>query len=80
MSSVDVRELALKHALINAVRFNGKADVKAVVSKIFADRPELRASARQVVEVVREVVDYVNSLTLEEQRRILEERWPEALE
>ncbi|MFP3258578.1 MAG: glutamate--tRNA ligase, partial [Caldivirga sp.] len=40
----------------------------------------LRASARQVVEVVREVVDYVNSLTLEEQRRILEERWPEALE
>jgi len=80
MGSVDVRELALKHALINAVKFNGKADVKAVVSKVFADRPELRASARQVVEVVREVVDYVNSLTLEEQRRILEERWPEALE
>ncbi|WP_291767176.1 glutamate--tRNA ligase [Caldivirga sp. UBA161] len=75
----DVRDLALKHALINAVRFNGKADVKAVVSKIFADNPELRSKARQVVEVVSEVVNYVNSLTLDEQRRILKERWPEAL-
>ncbi|MGC9225865.1 glutamate--tRNA ligase [Caldivirga sp.] len=74
-----IRDLALKHALINAVRFNGKADVKAVVSKVFADNPELRSNAKQVVEIVKEVVNYVNSLTLNEQRRILEERWPEAL-
>ena len=75
----EVRSLALKYALANAVRYGGKADVKAVVSKVFADKPQLRPFARQVVEVVKEVVDYVNSLSQDEQRRILEERWPEAL-
>ena len=74
-----IRELALKHALINAVKFNGKANVNAVVSKVFAEDPSLRSVARDVVQVVREVVDYVNSLSIEEQRNLLLSKWPEAL-
>jgi glutamyl-tRNA synthetase len=74
-----IRELALKHALINAVKFNGKANVNAVVSKVFAEDPSLRSAARDVVQVVREVVDYVNSLSIEEQRNLLLSKWPEAL-
>ena len=75
-----IRDIALKHALVNAVKFNGRADVKAVVSKVFAEDPSLKSMARDVVQIVREVVDYVNSLSIDEQRNLLMSRWPEALE
>ena len=74
------RELAFKYALANAVKFGGKAKVEAVLSKVFAEKPELRALARSVVSVVREVVNEVNAMGLEKQKRILEERWPSLLE
>ncbi len=73
-------ELALKYALQNAVRHGGKADVKAVMGKVLAEDPSLRAVAREVASKVREVVDMVNSMSPEEQRRALLERWPELLE
>lgn len=75
---VDVEKVALKYALANAVKFGGKAEVKAVVSKVFAEVPELRSHARDVVEIVNSVVARVNSMPLEEQERLLQELWPEA--
>lgn len=75
----EIKELIFKHALANAVKYGGKANSKAVLSKIFAEKPELRSSARQIIPIVEEIVNYVNSLSPEEQRRILEERWPDAL-
>ncbi|MFB6470082.1 MAG: glutamate--tRNA ligase [Vulcanisaeta sp. AZ3] len=74
-----VREIALRHALINAVKFNGKANINAVVSKVFAEDPSLKSIAKDVIQVVREVIDYVNSLSIEEQRSVLMSKWPEAL-
>ncbi|AKG39390.1 MAG: glutamate--tRNA ligase [Infirmifilum sp.] len=76
---VDVEKVALKYALANAVRFGGKAEVKAVVSKVFAELPELRTRAREIVAVVTDVVSRVNNMTLEEQEKLLRETWPEAL-
>ncbi|MEZ0345982.1 MAG: glutamate--tRNA ligase [Infirmifilum sp.] len=76
---MDVEKVALKYALANAVKFNGKADVKAVLSKVFAELPELKGRARDIVAIVNEVVARVNSLSLEEQERMLHEIWPEAL-
>ncbi len=78
-SSAEVEELAWKHALINAVTHGGRASVGAVVGKIMAERPELRPQARMVAGIVARIVREVNSLSLEDQRRMLEERWPEAL-
>ena len=74
-----IRDIALKHALINAVKFNGKASMNAVISKVFAEDPSLRSMAKEVAQIVKEVVDYVNSLSLDEQRNLLMSRWPEAL-
>ena len=76
----EVNEIALKYALLNAVKHDGKADVKAVMSKIMGERKDLRQYAREIVKIVQEVVEYVNSLGLEKQRRILQERWPELLQ
>jgi len=38
-------ELILKHALANALKY-GKADLKAVVAKVFAEVPELKKKAK----------------------------------
>ncbi len=74
-----IRDIALKHALVNAVKFNGKASMNAVISKVFAEDPSLRSMAREVAQVVKEVIDYVNSLSIDEQRNLLMSKWPEAL-
>jgi len=77
--SEKVKEIILKHALLNAIKHEGKASVKAVISKVIGEDPSLKSRIRQVLVQVKETVNYVNSLTLEEQKRIIEERWPELL-
>ncbi len=75
----EIREIALKHALKNAYMHDGKAQLKAVVTAILAERPELRRKVKEIIPIVKQVIDEVNSMTLEEQERILKERYPEAL-
>jgi glutamyl-tRNA synthetase len=77
---MDVEEIAFKYALANAVKYGGRADVKAVMAKLMAEVPELRQRAREVKQVVERVVERVNAMSLEEQTRLLRERWPEMLE
>ena len=78
--SEDLETLIYKYALQNAVRYNGKASEGAVTSKVFAERPDLRPKAREIVELVKKVVSKVNSMTLEDQMRELKEKFPEMLE
>ncbi|RLG87478.1 MAG: glutamate--tRNA ligase [Thermoprotei archaeon] len=68
----EVRRLALKHALLNALRY-GRAKEGPVISKVLGERPDLRPFARDVVAVVREVVAMVNSMSREEMRSKAEE-------
>lgn len=76
----DLREIALKYALQNALLHNGKANYKAVMGKIMAENPSLRSRAKELIEEVRRIVEEVNKLSVEEQRRKLEEIAPELLE
>jgi glutamyl-tRNA synthetase len=75
-----VREVAYKHALINAIKHGGKADLKAVISKVAAEIPEARKSLKDLLEAIKSIVEEVNKLPVEEQRRIVLSNWPEALE
>ncbi|ABU82287.1 glutamate--tRNA ligase [Ignicoccus hospitalis] len=77
---MDVRELALKHALRNAYLHGGKAQLKPVVTAVLAESPELRPKVKEIIPIIKEVVEEVNRMSLEEQERILKERFPEALE
>ncbi|NPB00382.1 MAG: glutamate--tRNA ligase [Crenarchaeota archaeon] len=76
----EIRELALKYALANAVKYGGKADKNAVMSKIMAERKDLRKHAREVLKIVEEVIQQVNSMSIEEQISMVRSRWPELLE
>jgi glutamyl-tRNA synthetase len=69
-----------RNALLNAVKHGGKAEVGAVVSKSLGESPELRTTAKEVAKAAAEVVKRVNSLPPEEQRKLLGERYPEAVE
>ncbi|MEM1935642.1 MAG: glutamate--tRNA ligase [Sulfolobales archaeon] len=75
-----VKEVALKHALKNSIDHGGKALESAVVSKVLGELPEFRRYAKQVVEVVKEVVSFVNTLPVEEQIKIVKEKFPELFE
>lgn len=76
---VELGEFIRKLALLNAVRHDGKAQTGSVVGKLLGEKPELRSKAKEIARLVGEVVQEVNSLSLSEQKGIVEERWPEAL-
>lgn len=74
-----IRELSRKHALLNALVHGGTADSGAVLGKVIAERPQLKADAKRILVAVSEVVAEVNRLGLASQRRLVEENWPEEL-
>ncbi len=77
---MDVSQLALKHALKNAYTHGGKAQLKAVITAIIAENPELRKKVKEIIPVVKDVIEEVNRMSLEEQERLLKEKFPDALQ
>ncbi len=73
----ELERLVRGYALRDAVRHGGRANVGSVMSMLLGDHPELRPQAREIAAIARRVVEEINRLSLEEQRRILEEEYPE---
>ncbi|MCX8153286.1 MAG: glutamate--tRNA ligase [Candidatus Bathyarchaeota archaeon] len=74
-----LRELILRAALLNALQHDGKAQVGAIIGKVIGERQELKIQAKELASLIGKVVNEVNSLSIDEQKRIVEEKWPEAL-
>ncbi len=72
MELENIRKAAERHALLNALEY-GKASEKSVAGKIFAEFPEARKNAREIVKMVREVTEKVNSLSREELEKLCSE-------
>jgi len=79
LDETEVRELIRRIALLNAISYEGKAELQPVLGKILAERPNLKEKVKQVASVAAEAVEEVNKLSLEQQRKIVARRWPEAL-
>jgi len=79
LTSNETRNAIRKIALLNALQHEGKAQAKPVLGKLLAESPQLRTKIKQAASMVEEVVREVNRLSLEEQRKIVEEKWPETL-
>jgi len=75
----ELREHIRKIALLNAVRHGGKAQAGPVIGKILGEKAEYRTRVKELSALVNDIVREVNNLSLEEQQRIVEEKWPEAL-
>lgn len=74
------RSEILRYTLVNAVRYGGRAKVQPVLSKFLGEHGELRGRVREIISLVEEVVEEVNRLSLADQKRMLEEMFPEASE
>ncbi len=77
--SRELEELIRKFALLNAIKHDGKAQTGPVMGKVLAEKPGLRTKVREVAALVNKVVDEVNSIPLDEQKRLVEENWPQLL-
>ncbi|XES76463.1 MAG: glutamate--tRNA ligase [Candidatus Bathyarchaeia archaeon] len=78
--NIELRELIRKTALLNAVQHGGKAQAGPIVGKLLGEKAELRSQAKELTAVINEVLAEVNSLPVEEQKRIVAEKWPQTKE
>jgi len=77
--SEKTRELVRKAAILNAIKHDGKAELQSVLGNLLGDAPELRSQARTLIPLVREVINEVNSTSVEDLRRQALESWPDEL-
>lgn len=73
MPEDDLRPIIERYALENAVAHDGKANFKTVMSKVLADRTDLRSKAKEIVTIIKAIVDEMNGLGKDEQAERLEE-------
>jgi glutamyl-tRNA synthetase len=66
-----MKNIIKKHALLNAVEYNGKAQAKAVLRKVLAEKPELKKDMSIVGKTTATIVKEVNSWSLDKQRKEL---------
>lgn len=78
--NAEVREAIRKFALLNALSHEGKAKLQPVLGKLLAEHPRLRAQIKEVSSMVAGVVQEVNRLSIEEQKKTVKKKWPEELE
>lgn len=74
-----VFEVAFKHAVLNAFKHGGKADLKAVIGKVVAEIPSIRSSFKTFIPIIQRAVERTNSMSFEEQKRFLENNYPDLL-
>ena len=77
---MDIKEIARKWALQNALKYDGKANMGAVIGKILSDHPELKAEMKAVSKDLQAVITEVNKLGVKKQEEELKKIAPELLE
>jgi len=66
-----MKDLILKHTLINAVEHGGKAEVQAVIGKIIAEDPKSKENIKELIARIKKTVQEVNSWNREKQTKEL---------
>jgi glutamyl-tRNA synthetase len=75
--NTNLKELIRKITLVNAIRHDGKAQTSPVISKILGEKSEYRNRVKELSILVNNVVQEVNNIPFSEQKRMVEEKWPE---
>jgi glutamyl-tRNA synthetase len=66
-----IEKILWKNGLKNAVEFDGNPNQKAIMGKLMAERKDLRPHAKEIIPLLKKVVDEISELTLEEQKETL---------
>src|SRR4030066_750071 len=73
----ELRDIIRKTALLNAVQHDGKAQAGPIMGKILGEKQDLRTKTKELSALINEVLSEVNNLSVDEQKRIVTENWPE---
>jgi glutamyl-tRNA synthetase len=79
-NTANIEQTIRKFSLANAIKFDGRANARAVIGKLLAERPELRTKAKDLTTLVHLVVDEINQIPLTDQIKELQSIAPELLE
>lgn len=74
----ELYEQIRKAALLNAFQHGGKAQPGPIIGKILGEKTELRSKAKELTNLINTVLEEVNSLSVEEQKQIVEEKYPQS--
>lgn len=66
----------MKHIAINSAKF-GKADEKAVIGKVIAEKPELKAKVKELIPLVRECIQEFEMLDEEQKKELISKYYVE---
>jgi glutamyl-tRNA synthetase len=77
--STETTDKIRKAAVLNAIRHDGRADPGAVLGNLLGENSKLRSKAKELMPLVRQIVQEVNSSSLDELKKMAIERWPEEL-
>ena len=72
----EIRKLALQ----NAFEHKGQTQDKVVLGKILGTTPELRSKVKEISQDISKVVEEINQLSTEEQKKEIENEFPELLQ
>ena len=76
----DLEDIIYKYTIFNASQHDGKANSGAIMGKIIAECPEVKNNTKDVMKQIMETVKKVEAISIDEQKRIIEEKYPELLE
>ncbi len=68
-----------KNALQNAFEHGGQTRDKIILGKILGTKPELRTKVKEITGDISKIVDNVNQLSIEEQKKEIDDKFPEIL-
>jgi glutamyl-tRNA synthetase len=75
----EARQVIKKIVLLNALRYGGKASPKPVLGKLLGEHAQFRQKIKEISQIINDVVQEINALSLEQQKAIVENEWPDAL-
>jgi len=75
----ELRKEIRKLALQNAFEHGGQTQDKIILGKILGTKPEFRTKVKEITEDISEIVANVNQLSSEEQKKEIDENFPEIL-
>ncbi len=76
----EIKKLIWIFGLTNAVKFEGKPNLKAIMGKLMGQKPELRTQVSDIKPVLDETIVEISKLTIDEQKEKLLQLDPTALE
>ena len=77
---MELKELIEKQVLANAIKYNGKANPKAVIGQIIREMPGMKQNMKEITSLINDDIEKINALGIEGQQKLAQEKFPEIFE